>query len=266
MPHTPDSEAWLDPASLSNHARANREYWNRESDDYQGRNGPMLEASGGMAWGVWQIPESELRMLGDVTGKDILELGCGAAQWSIALAAAGARPVGLDVSEAQLAHARALMATKGIEVPLLHASAENLPLPASSFDIVFCDWGATNFCDPDLVVPQVARVLRPSGLFVFSGSTPTFEMCYAEATELPGDRLLRDYFGMKRIDWDDGTFEFTLPYGDWIRLFRRHGFLIEDLVELRPDSDAVSTYVGDEERSWARRWPREQIWKLRKET
>ncbi|MGI9184330.1 MAG: RNA polymerase sigma factor [Solirubrobacteraceae bacterium] len=37
------------------------------------------------AWGVWQRPESELNVLGDVAGRDVLELGCGAAQWSIAL-------------------------------------------------------------------------------------------------------------------------------------------------------------------------------------
>ena len=61
-----------------------------------------------MAWGVWQIPEAELHVLGDVDGRDILELGCGAAQWSIALAQAGARPVGLDLSDRQLEHARRL--------------------------------------------------------------------------------------------------------------------------------------------------------------
>ncbi len=70
-----------------------------------------------MAWGVWQIPEKELGVLGDVRGRDILELGCGAAQWSIALAKAGANPVGLDISENQLAHARSLMADGRCGVP-----------------------------------------------------------------------------------------------------------------------------------------------------
>ena len=46
---------------------------------------------------MWQLPESELRVLGDVSGRDVLEFGCGAAQWSIALAAQGAR-VGDDLS------------------------------------------------------------------------------------------------------------------------------------------------------------------------
>ena len=118
----------------------------------------MLAKSGGMAWGVWQIPEAELRVLGDVRDRDILEFGCGAAQWSIALAQAGARPVGLDLSERQLEHARTLMARAGVDFPLVHASAEAVPLPDASFDIVFCDHGAMTFADP-----RTGRCPRPRG-------------------------------------------------------------------------------------------------------
>ena len=127
---------------LSSHEAQNQAAWDAESDAYQARHGDQLAESTGLAWGVTQIPEAELRILGDVAGKDILEFGCGAAQWSIALAKLGARPVGIDLSERQLAHARRLMAEAGVEFPLLHASAEAVPLPDASFDIVFCDHGA----------------------------------------------------------------------------------------------------------------------------
>ena len=164
----------LDTHRLSEHARANRTYWNEESDAYQERNGPMLKASSGLGWGVWQIPEAQLQVLGNVRDKDVLELGCGAAQWSIALSQLGARPVGLDISEQQLAHARRLMEEAGVDFPLLHASAEEVPLPDASFDIIFCDWGATSFCDPYLYMREVERLLRPAGIFAFSGSTTAF--------------------------------------------------------------------------------------------
>jgi SAM-dependent methyltransferase len=89
----------------------NRAFWDRHSDDYQethrehiGRPEPR--------WGMWQLPESELEILGDVAGKDVLELGCGAAQWSILLAGLGARPVGVDNSERQLEHARDALAAR----------------------------------------------------------------------------------------------------------------------------------------------------------
>src|SRR5680860_69477 len=237
----------LDPERLSGHARVNRESWNADSDGYQTEHGGQLAASGGLAWGVWQIPESELRVLGDVAGRDILELGCGAAQWSIALAKAGARPVGLDLSETQLAHARRLMSEAEVEFPLVHASAEAVFLPEGSFDVVFSDYGATTFADPHLWVPETARLLRHGGLLAFSGSTPLIQMCYRTSAPTPGDRLLRDYFGMRALPYE-GYVDFMLPCGEWIALFHANGFEIEDLVELRPAADASSSYREESDR------------------
>jgi SAM-dependent methyltransferase len=254
----------LDPDSLSDHAATNRESWNADSDTYQTDHGPQLSASGGHGWGVWQIPEADLQVLGEVKGCDILELGCGAAQWSIALAKAGARPVGLDLSDRQLDHARRLLTEAGVDFPLVHASAEAVPFPDASFDIVFCDYGAMTFADPYITVPEAARLLRPGGLLAFCGATPVVEMCYPDDSDHPGDRLLMDYFGMWSLRYE-GYVEFMLPYGAWIRLFRAHGFVIEDLVELRPGPDVTSTYRDDSDREWYRRWPGEQIWKVRKE-
>jgi SAM-dependent methyltransferase len=185
-----------------------------------------------------------------------------AAQWSIALAQAGARPVGLDLSERQLDHARTLMQAAGLDVPLVHASAEAVPLPDASFDIVFCDHGAMTFADPYLTVPEVARLLRPGGLFAFNHQSPIRTIAWPLDADRAGDRLVYDYFGMHQFD-DGETIDFNLPYGDWIRLFRRHGFTIEDLIEPRPAADAVSTYRDEAERDWSRRWPAESIWRLR---
>jgi SAM-dependent methyltransferase len=249
------------PTGLTPHAIRNRAAWNATSDEYQDQNGPQLADSGGMAWGVWQIPEAELGVLGDVRGRDILEFGCGAGQWSIALAQAGARPVGLDLSERQLQHARRLMAEAGVTFPLVHASAESVPLPDASFDIIFCDHGAMSFADPYRTVPEVARLLRSGGRFAFSHLTPIVSIAWALDAAEVGDRLVNDYFGMHSTD-DGETVDFNLPYGEWIRLFRRNGFVIEDLLELRPAPDAISTYRSESERDWSRRWPHESIWLL----
>ena len=94
-----------------------------------------LAGTHAMAWGLFRIPEDELQVLGEVAGKDILEFGCGAARWSIALAQAGARPVGLDLSPRQLQHARRLLQEAGVDFPLIEASAEDVPLPDGSFDL-----------------------------------------------------------------------------------------------------------------------------------
>ena len=250
-------------AGLTSHARQNRASWNATADAYQQEHGAYLEASGGLAWGVWQIPEAELNVLGDVRGKDVLELGCGAAQWSIALAKAGARPVGLDLSDRQLDHARTLMSRAGVAFPLVHASAEAVPLPDASFDIVFCDYGATTFSDPHRTVPEAARLLRSGGLFAFSHSSPILSITWAADAERAGDRLIADYFGMRQFEYED-SIDFNLPYGEWIALFHRSGFDLLDLIETRPSADAVSTYRDDLQRDWSRRWPAECIWRVRR--
>lgn len=246
---------------MSEPSARNRAHWDAKSDDYQATHGAFI---GGPepGWGAWQFPESELRVLGDVAGKDVLELGCGAAQWSIALTRRGARAVGLDVSERQLEHARRLMAEAGVEFPLVHSGAEAVPLADGSFDVVFCDHGAMSFADPYLTVPEAARLLRPGGLLAFSIGSPLHEVCWSEAEEKVTGSLQQSYFDLHRWEDPDGSVGFNLPYGEWIRLFRRHSLVIEDLLEPRPREGAASTYGWDLD--WARRWPAECIWKARK--
>jgi len=193
----------------------------------------------------------------------VLELGCGGAQWSIALTRLGARCVGLDNSERQLAHARRAMADAGVDVPLLHASAEAVPLPEASFDIIFCDHGAMSFCDPARSVPEAARLLRAGGLLAFSAETPLHFICWDDSAHAVTDRLRYDYFEQWSAD-DGEAVCFSRPYGEWIRLFRRHGFTVEDLIELRPSPGAGTTYDSYVTYEWARRWPAEQIWRVRR--
>jgi SAM-dependent methyltransferase len=239
----------------SEQVEANRAAWNVGADEYQRKHGQFLR---GDAWGTWQIPEAELGLLGDVAGKDILELGCGAARFSTALTARGARCVGLDYSERQLEHARSL----GAGFPLVHAAAESVPLPDASFDVVFSDHGALSWGDPLRVVPEAARLLRPRGLLVFNVTSPFARMCLDEEADRQVETLLRPYFGLRRIDEGDGAATSNLGYGEWIRLLRANGLAVEDLVEPQPPEGAATTYGIPVE--WAKRWPAECIWSCRK--
>jgi SAM-dependent methyltransferase len=250
----------MPPAGLNAHERHNRAFWDADADDYQATHGRLLRDRP-EAWGVWRIPERSLGTLGDVRGLDVLEYGCGAAQWSIALARRGARPVGLDLSVAQLGHARTGRAEAGVTLPLVCASGERTPFADRSFDLVFCDHGAMSFCDPAVTVPEVARLLRPGGRFVFCHSTPWGYLTYGDDdADRPTRRLRRPYFGMRTFVAAEGTADFTVPYGEWIRRFRAAGLVIDDLVELRAPAGARTTYGWDPK--WARRWPGEQIWVL----
>src|SRR5262245_37993267 len=119
-----------------------------------------------------------------------------------------------------------------------------------------------SFADPLRAVPEAARLLRPGGLFAFAHVTPWITVCYDTSAERMSESLLHDYFGLHLVHDVDQDY-FNLPTGEWIGLFRRSGLVVEDLIELRPDEGATTTYelVPLE---WARRWPAEQIWRLRK--
>jgi ubiquinone/menaquinone biosynthesis C-methylase UbiE len=199
-----------------------------------------------------------------VRGLDVLELGCGAAQWSIALHRLGARVTGIDLSTVQLSHARRLMDEEGVSFPLVHGNAESTPFADASFDIVFCDHGAMTFADPLRTVPEAARVLRAGGLLAFCMHTPFVDIAWATGEDHPADRLALDYWDLHAMDWPGEPTVFQLPYGTWIRLFGENGFVVEDLIELRPSGDATSTYRSDADRDWARRWPMEHIWRVRR--
>ncbi|MGI9099540.1 MAG: class I SAM-dependent methyltransferase [Solirubrobacteraceae bacterium] len=203
-------------------------------------------------------------MLGDPSGRDVLEFGCGAAQWSIALHRLGARVTALDNSARQLEQARVLMSAAGVDFPLLHASAESTGLPAASFDIVFCDHGAMTFADPFRTVPEAARLLRPGGLLAFSMDTPIVDMTWQTGSDHPADRLQLDYWDLHALAEPGEPVTFQVPYGTWIRLFRENDLVVEDLLELRPPVDATSSYRDELHRDWARRWPMEHIWRVRR--
>ena len=216
---------------------------------------------------MFHIPESDARLLPEgLAGADAVELGCGTAYVSSWLARRGARPVGVDVSATQLATARRFQREFGHPFPLVQADAERTPLRDESFDLAISEYGANIWCDPYRWVPEAARLLRPGGRLVSLVNGAILMLCMpsAEVGGPASNRLLRDYFGMHRFDWpDDTSNDFHLGYGDQIRLLRRSGFDVEDVIELRPPEDATPRYPFVTTR-WARRWPSEEVWVARK--
>ncbi|MBS1880238.1 MAG: class I SAM-dependent methyltransferase [Actinobacteria bacterium] len=253
-------------AELPEHVVANRAYWNGLAAEYA-IDGAEKWAAAEPSWGIFGIPESQVGMLpAELDGIEAIELGCGTGYVSAWLARRGARPTGIDSSEGQLATARELQGRFGIEFPLLHGNAEQVPLPNAGFDLAISEYGASIWCDPYAWIPEAARLLRPGGELIFLVNGILAMLCDPDEGEVPaGERLARPLFGMHRMTWSEDTpsVEFHLPHGEMIALLRRSGFEVEGLLELQPPAGA-STRYPHVTLEWARQWPCEEVWKARK--
>jgi len=246
---------------------ANVELWTRTNAEFTDETARRSWDAPEITWGLWGIRESDVGVLGDVAGLDVVELGCGTAYVSAWLARRGARPVGIDPTPAQLETARRMQDATGIRFPLVQAFAESVPLPDASFDLVVSEYGASIWADPRQWIPEASRLLRPRGRLVFLRNSTLVILCAPDGGQAD-ERLHRPQLGMYDFRWPDGggAVEFHLAHGEWIDLLRASGFAIERLVELyAPQSAETHRYYDFVTAEWARKWPAEEIWAARKE-
>jgi SAM-dependent methyltransferase len=250
--------------SSSSEADRNREVWTRSNAEYTEAMARAHWEADAITWGIWGLPESELAALPPLEGKDVVELGCGTAYVSAWLARRGARPIGVDITPAQLETARRLQHEFGLEFPLIEADAAETGLLDASADLVVSEYGASIWVDPYRWIPEAARLLRPGGELVFLCNSTLVILCSPDGDEPAAERLLRPQFGMHRFECWDGV-EFHLGHGDWIALLRSNGFDVLGLVELQAPPDAQThEYYDFVTADWARKWPSEEIWRARK--
>jgi SAM-dependent methyltransferase len=254
-------------ADLPEHVRINREAWTRANPQYTAARARAAWAEVSITWGVWNAPETEVQVLPDVVRKDVIELGCGTAYFGAWLKRRGARRVlGIDVTPAQLETARELSREFGLGLELVEANAEAIPLADAQFDLAVSEYGASIWCDPELWIPEAARLLRPGGELVFLRTSTLATLCMPDTGKV-AKTLQRPQRGMNRLEWkdDDPGVEFHPGTGNMLRILRRSGFALLDFVELFAPADARDhpfyDYVPAE---WARCWPSEEIWRLRK--
>jgi len=242
----------------------NRALWTVVNADFTDARAHDAWAAPEFVWGLFGNHEQRVGALGDVTGLDVVELGCGTAYVSAWLARLGARPVGVDLTPAQLDTARRCQDRFGLSFPLVEADAESVPLPDDSFDLAVSEYGACVWCDPERWVPEAARLLRPGGRLVFLTNSVQVTLCVPEAGGHAGDRLLRPQQGMSRVQWPDGGIEYHPSHGEWIRVLGDSGFTVEALHELYAGEDSSTPeYYDIATAGWARQWPVEDLWTAR---
>src|SRR3954453_3225563 len=250
-------------SEIGDYVDRNRTVWTRYADDF-GKEAE-IDWAGEPRWGIFRIPESDVGMIpAGIAGMDVVELGCGTAYVSAWLARLGAKPIGIDITPAQLETARRMQATHRIDFPLILGNAETTPFADQSADFVISEYGASIWCDPYKWIPEAHRLLRPGGMLRFLRNHPLQHLCSSPDPDAPvGTELVRDLFGLHVIDWGKEGVEFSLPHGEMICLLIDTGFDIEGLVELQAPAGATTRYEYITA-AWAHRWPSEEVWKARK--
>ena len=215
--------------------RASRRWWDADADDYLAEHAEDI-GDADFVWCPEGLREADARLLGDVSGADVLEVGAGSAPCSRWLRRQGARPVALDLSRGMLRHAAALGVATGITVPLVQAGAERLPFRPESFDLACSAFGAVPFvADPRRVMAEVARVLRPGGRWVFAVNHP-LRWVFSDDPGPDGLTVQQSYFDRTPYVEVDaaGTATYVEHHrtvGDRIRDVVAAGLVLDDLVE-----------------------------------
>jgi SAM-dependent methyltransferase len=219
-------------------AQANRSWWDAEADDYYAEHGAFL-GDDDFVWGPEGLREADVGLLGDVRGKQLLEIGAGAAQCSRYAARQGARVVATDVSGAMLRRGLDLnlrfTLESGLTLPLVQCDAVSLPFGDGSFDTVFTSYGAVPFvADSATLMAEAARVLRPGGRFVFSTTHPIRWML-PDDPGFPGLTVGSSYFDRTPyVEEESGVTTYVEHHrtlGDRVRELTKAGLRLVDLVE-----------------------------------
>jgi len=240
-----------------------KKWWEENSSEFQRE----VKVPVGITYGPRAPTEERLKLLGDVRGKNVLEIGCGGAQCGIGFAKKGAKVIGMDISEEQLKYARILTGKYGVEVDLIRGDIKSLkPIKSSSQDIVFSTYALFYVDDLRSCFKEVYRVLKKKGIFVFSTHHPLWDLI-----DKRNMKVKRCYFdtGKYHEKFKKGTFvsyKFTL--GDWINALTDAGFVIERVIE--PNSGSVDKNTSDEivydphKIKAAKKIPRTIIFKVKK--
>jgi SAM-dependent methyltransferase len=250
------------------HLTTNRDIWNADAANWV-EFGERLWRLETPEWGSWGNPDEGLNLLpADMAGVEAIELGCGTGYVSGWMTRRGARVTAIDISAEQLATARRLAAEHGADITFIGGNAEVTGLPDGAFDFAISEYGASIWCPPETWLREAWRLLRPGGRLVFLGNHPLSLIC-SPLDGSPCDlRLHRPYRGMWGADWTEVEYEptgvcFNLTISSWMALFTDIGFAVTRYQELYAPDEACGTRSAVPAR-WAKIYPVEQVWHLKK--
>jgi ubiquinone/menaquinone biosynthesis C-methylase UbiE len=197
-----------------------------------------------------QLSDRELRLLGDLRGKRVLDLGCGTGLAAINFGHHGAMVIALDGSDVRLAEARARAERAEVKVEWRKGDLADLAfLRAESIDVAFSANAIAEVDDAARLFRQVQRVLKPNGPFVFSYEHP-MGLCIGES-----GMVERSYFdsGPVTVERDGESVQVhARTVSDVFTELGRAGFRVDTILEPRPDAPGAKV-------------PSTIVWRARKE-
>jgi SAM-dependent methyltransferase len=209
--------------------------WDRGAAEYQASANLPTDVA---HYGPDLPTEADLRLLGDLKGKRVLELGCGAAQCSIAFAKQGATAIGVDFSSEQLALARELADHEEVRVELRQGDMADLAfLRADSIDLVFSAFAFSYVEDLNRVFRQVHRVLKVGAPLVFSLPHPASHMIDDDSSVT----VRRSYFDRRPVESSWGgvrTTSFHHTFADLYMGLARSSYRVDLILEPEPSIGA----------------------------
>ena len=227
--------------------------WDKISHSYQRR---YDIGTSRIHWGPLCPPEEDLRLLGDINGRRIIEVGAGAGQNSIVLAKQGAIATAFDISKEQLEHGKSLAKKQKVKVNFVRGDFQELRkhFEKDSFEIAMSAY-ALQYCNTlnsmNLTFQQIYEILAPRGIFVFSLDHPVRTI--GQWDKQTDKFFLDNYFDRSQKEWDYGFPETGVSakmrgsfktVSDIVNGVIQAGFRLEKILEPEPVKQDDNTQFG----------------------
>jgi len=204
-----------------------------------------------VAYGPDIPTEAQYRLLGNLDGQRVLQLGCGSGAEAIAMARQGARVISVDPSLHHIEVARANADAAEVKIELHHSDLAELPfLRADSLDLALSVYALANVDDLDRVFRQVHRVLHTERHLVFSMPHAAYAMFDPDSGDPP--TVTRSYFSRSARPWamehDRGS-DLPRTVGELFTSLARTNFRVDTILE--PEPSGKRSAYWQEAMSWA---------------
>lgn len=205
-----------------------RNWWNAWSEEFQEAGGHSIA----VAFGPGAPEGDDLGLLGDVSGQNAIELGCGGGQFGIALAQQGATVTGVDISEEQLDYARTLAEEHDVDIEFLHRSVTDLSgIQDDAFDLAFSAFAFQWVDDLGACFREAARVLRDGGRLVFSVDHPYYKIVDTDSHEVTRSYFTDEPRRVYSESLDAEMVVYSRGIGETVQLLTEAGFTVEAIRE-----------------------------------